>query len=88
MFPRKPFDNFPPEGGSSEGLDAFIFFLNRTAVDGFSVFYLNKRIYLIRTRFLSAAIAPRTGLLLYSTYSTGYSSTKIMYLVLLSSHSV
>ena len=28
MFPPKPLDNFPPEGGCSEGLDAFRFFLN------------------------------------------------------------
>ena len=26
MFPPKYFDNLPPEGGSSEGLDAFRFF--------------------------------------------------------------
>ena len=25
----KSFDNFPPEGGCSEGLDAFRFFVNR-----------------------------------------------------------
>ena len=31
MFPPKPFDNFPPdaEGGCSEGLDAFRFFLKQ-----------------------------------------------------------
>ena len=28
MFPTKSFDNFPPKGGCSEGLDAFRFFLN------------------------------------------------------------
>ena len=28
MFPPKPSDIFPPEGGCSEGLDAFRFFLN------------------------------------------------------------
>ena len=28
MFPPKPLDIVPPEGGCSEGLDAFIFFLN------------------------------------------------------------
>ena len=28
MFPPKPLDNFSPEGGCSEGLDAFRFFLN------------------------------------------------------------
>ena len=27
MFPPKPLDIFPPEGGCSEGLDVFIFFL-------------------------------------------------------------
>ena len=27
MFPPKSFDNFPPEGGCSEGLEAFRFFL-------------------------------------------------------------
>ena len=26
MFPPKHFDNFPPEGGCSEGLDAFRYF--------------------------------------------------------------
>ena len=30
MFPPKPLDNLSPEGGCSEGLDAFRFFLNRT----------------------------------------------------------
>ena len=29
MFPPKPLDIVPPEGGCSEGLDAFRFFLNR-----------------------------------------------------------
>ena len=28
MFPPKPSDMFSPEGGCSEGLDAFRFFLN------------------------------------------------------------
>ena len=28
MFPPKPLDNFSPEGGYSEGSDAFRFFLN------------------------------------------------------------
>ena len=28
MFPPKPSDSFPPEGGCSEGLDAFRFLLN------------------------------------------------------------
>ena len=29
MVPPKSFDKFPPEGGCSEGLDAFKFFLNK-----------------------------------------------------------
>ena len=29
MFSPKPFDNFPPEGGCSKGLDAFRFFLKK-----------------------------------------------------------
>ena len=29
MFRPKYFDNFSPEGGCSEGLDAFIFFFNK-----------------------------------------------------------
>ena len=31
MFPPKPLDVFTPGGGCSEGLDAFIFFLNTTS---------------------------------------------------------
>ena len=31
MFPPKALDIFPPEGGCSKGLDAFRFFLNRSA---------------------------------------------------------
>ena len=30
MFPPKSFDNFPPEAGCSEGLDAFRFFFSVT----------------------------------------------------------
>ena len=33
MFPPKYFDNFSPEGGCSEGLDAFRFFLMDAATE-------------------------------------------------------
>ena len=32
MFPPKPLDNFPPEGGCSEGLDAFRFVFTTLSV--------------------------------------------------------
>ena len=37
MFPPKPLDIFSPEGGYSEGLDAFRFFLNCCKVPGSTV---------------------------------------------------
>ena len=38
MFPPKPFDNFPPEGGCSEGLGAYIFFLKHLLRTGNRIF--------------------------------------------------
>ena len=37
MFPPKPLDIFSPEGGCSEGLDAFRFFLNMYPARGHKV---------------------------------------------------
>ena len=34
MFRLKPFDNFPPEGGWSEGLDAFRFMFKNKTIRG------------------------------------------------------
>ena len=49
MFPPKPLDIFSPEGGCSEGLDAFRFFLNRSTE---TYFYLakNENVYAISDR--------------------------------------
>ena len=39
MFPPKSFDNFPPGGGCSEGLDEFRFFLKGMTNDTMSLDY-------------------------------------------------
>ena len=47
IFPPKYFDNFPPEGGCSECLDTFRFFVNR--VTGKVVLYNSIAMYTIDT---------------------------------------
>ena len=50
IFPPKPFDNFPPLGGCSEGLDAFRFCFNPlTAIAQIEVCPRDEMAYLPRT---------------------------------------